>query len=154
MAGADMRLDLDARQANAMFARLIANGSNLTPLMSEIGSELEASTLKRFADSVGPDGVAWVPLKPATLTRKKTKQILVENSDLMSSIHFEVGPTHVELIAGPAEYAAIHQFGGKPDMPPGPAGIPARPYLGLSEADLDGIDEAASSFLAEAARGP
>ncbi|MEI8599765.1 phage virion morphogenesis protein [Shewanella sp. PP-Sp27a-2] len=27
-------------------------------------------------------------------------------------------------------YAAIHHFGGTDDMPAGPAGIPARPYLG------------------------
>ena len=45
-------------------------------------------------------------------------------------------------------YAAIHQFGGTPDMHPGPAAIPARAYLGLSDADVVEIEDELEHWIA------
>jgi phage virion morphogenesis protein len=49
----------------------------------------------------------------------------------------------------PLVYAAIHQFGGTEGMAPGPAAIPARPYVGLSPESVAKI----AAFASAHARG-
>jgi phage gpG-like protein len=38
-------------------------------------------------------------------------------------------------------------FGGTPDMPPGPAAVPGRPYLGLSPAGAQELLDLAERYL-------
>lgn len=59
-------------------------------------------------------------------------KILTLSGQLASSLTTEYGDDYA-LIGSNKVYAAIHQWGGLPDMPPGPAGIPARPYMGLDD---------------------
>lgn len=141
----------DRRFAEACDA-LMARGTRLLPLLAEIGSELVRSTQDRFVDQVDPDGVPWVDLAPATWSRKRTDRILVEYGDLSGGINFEPTDDYVDVIAD-REYAAIHQFGGTPDMAPGPAAIPARPFLGISREDAAIVVAAAERYLVEALTG-
>lgn len=152
MAGAQFTVQLDDAAVQAMWRRLIEAGTNLKPLLTEIGSVLEDSTKKRFSSQESPDGVAWSPLSQVTLDRKKTGRILYESGDLFDSIRFEAGDDFVQLIAGPTEYAATHQFGRADNrMFGGPlAPIPARPFLGLSEDDQAEILDAMSDYLKRA----
>jgi phage virion morphogenesis protein len=142
MAGATIKVEVDDALVQQALSRVARIASDARPLFTEIGSALEASTRERFDQGKGPDGVAWVDLKPATRRRKRNPKILVERGDLLASIGFEAGPDFVQIVAGPTQYAATHQF-GRPD-----AGIPARPYLGLSEDDMKEIDEAAGDYVA------
>ncbi len=66
--------------------------------------------------------------------------------NLVDSITSEI-QGYEALIGSDLKYAAIHQHGGTPDMAPGPAGIPAREYLGYSPGNLDGIEALADSWL-------
>lgn len=152
MAGAQFTVQLDDAAAQAMWRRLIEAGTNLKPLLTEIGSVLEDSTKKRFSSQESPDGVAWSPLSQVTLDRKKTGRILYESGDLFDSIRFEAGDDFVQLLAGPTEYAATHQFGRADNrMFGGPlAPISARPFLGLSEDDQAEILDAMSDYLKRA----
>lgn len=151
MAGAKIGVEL-VDDAGAMFARLIARGANLKPLLTELGSILEDGSKDRFRTQTDPTGAAWSPLSPTTLARKKTTRILFESGDLQSSIRSEVSDRMVEIIAGPTEYAATHQFGradnkmfGKAKAP-----IPARPFLGLSDADNEEIRDATLEYFRRA----
>lgn len=147
MAGATIKVEVDDARVQQALSRVAAIGSNARPLFTEIGSALEASTRQRFEQGQGPDGIAWADVKPATRRRKRNPKILVERGDLLNSIAFEAGSDFVQIIAGPTQYAATHQF-GRPE-----ANIPARPFLGLSDDDLQEIDEATGDYVARMFRG-
>ena len=66
--------------------------------------------------------------------------------DLLNSVQPEPADAHVDIVAGPTEYAGIHQFGGMAGRNRSTE-IPARPYLGLSAEDRDEILDAASDYL-------
>lgn len=142
MAGATIKVEVDDAKVQQALARVARIASDARPLFTEIGSALEASTRERFELGKGPDGNAWEGLQPATRRRKRNPRILVERGDLLNSIAFEAGSDFVQIVAGPTQYAATHQF-GRPEV-----NIPARPYLGLSDDDLREIDEATGDYVA------
>ncbi|MCZ2108253.1 MAG: phage virion morphogenesis protein [Dehalococcoidia bacterium] len=178
MAGAEFKVDVDMTFAQAMFERLREAAINLKPLMTEIGSELEHSTRQRMvAGGPAPDGTPWVKLAPLTRAMKRGPGPLRERGDLLASVHFEASSNEVSIIAGPTQYAAVHQFGSAPYVilpkkgkalsfgPPSSEGkgkkggsitrrkvnhpgAPARPFLGLSTDDHVTIIDAARDYLA------
>jgi phage virion morphogenesis protein len=149
MAGASYKVEIEDGQARAMFARLLRAGVNMKPLFTEIGSALKQSTKDRFLTETDPEGNPWVELSPVTRARKKTDRKLYESSDLFLSIEDEPHDSFVDIIAGQTEYAAVHQLGNPNNrFFKGPlAPIPARPFMGISEADSDEIDDALSAYL-------
>lgn len=152
MAGALIKVSLDKAVADATLKRLEAGVRNALPLFTEVGSALEASTRDRLGRTkTAPDGTPWLDLSPAWAARKKERGfsggILTMRGDLLNSVAFEAAADHVDIIAGPTEYAALHQYGGTPDMAPGPAAVPARPFLGVSAEDAQEIDEATRDWL-------
>lgn len=156
MSGAAFKVELDDAKVQRIFARLTASASNLTPLFAEIGSALEESTRQRFTTERAPDGQPWEPIDPDWLATKKARGfnagILKMRGDLANSIHYEASSDYVEIIAGPTEYAAVHQFGGQAGRR-GASNLPARPFLGVSDDDLAEIRDAADSYLEKATRG-
>lgn len=106
-------------------------GFQMAELTDAAGAILESSTLDRFDTKTAPDGAAWVPWSKAyDDTRGDRHSLLVEEGDLRDSIasYSTGGAVHVgsNLI-----YAAHHHFGGDEIG----SGIPARPYLGISDED-------------------
>lgn len=156
MAGASFKVEVDDTAAQAAFQRLIQVGLNMKPLWTEIGSALEDSSRRRFETERAPDGQAWEPISEPWRKTKEKKGfltgILKMRGDLANSIRFEASGDYVEIIAGPTEYAAIHQFGGEAGRNRATT-IPARPYLGLSDEDREEIADAASDALDRAAKG-
>jgi hypothetical protein len=57
-------IQVDDKQVLDMLAELSRRMTNLQPAMKEIGEDIVASTKRRFADSVGPDGTPWVANSP------------------------------------------------------------------------------------------
>lgn len=133
--------------ARVRLKELAERGVRLRPLMLEIGYELVRSTLQRFEDEVDPDGNPWVDLRPATLARKRGSKKLVEVGFLRGGIAVLSATDASVEYGADREYAAIHQFGGTPDMAPAPAAIPARPYLGISESDRARVAAIVADFL-------
>lgn len=119
---------------------------DLTGPMKAIAAHLETTTILRFEDERGPDGVPWKPSQRVLDNPgSKTLQLrghLKDSIQANSGRDFaEVGPANS---GGPAIYAAIHQFGGT--IKPRTKGalsfagrvvaavrIPARPYLGFTD---------------------
>ena len=118
----------------------------MADLMDNIGSELDSSTHRRIdAEKTAPDGGRWPGWSEAYgETRHPGHTLLVSNSDLLQSIQFVASAREVS-IGSNLPYAAIHQFGGA-DV--GKPGLPARPYLGLSDDDRAEITAMAEDFLA------
>lgn len=157
MSGAKVRVELDDRAAQGLLDRVAAGARIARPLFTEIGSALEASTRERIQTTKrAPDGTPWLDISPAWIKRKRerghSEGILTMRGDLLNSIAFEAGDAFVDIIAGPTNYAAIHQFGGEAGRGR-KTNIPARPYLGLSDEDQTEIREATDDWLGGLAAG-
>ncbi len=110
------------------------DGFRMAELADAAGAILESSTRGRFDTKTDPDGTAWVPWSEAyDDTREDRHSLLVEEGDPRDSIASYSTGSEVH-VGSNLIYAAHHHFGG--DETGG--GIPARPYLGIS--DEDGTD--------------
>lgn len=151
---------VDDAQAQRWFGQLLARGSNMTGLMADIGEYLLESTQGRFDTGIGPDGIAWAPLKDGS-GRTPLNQTRRMRDDMSPSS----GADWVELTAH-AKQARWHQEGTDPyeirakngkalSWPGGPGprakvnhpGLPARPFMGISDEDDRKIAELAIAWL-------
>lgn len=131
-----IRIELDDEATQAAFARLVQAGSQLRPLMQEIGEFLSETTKQRFQTSTAPDGSRWAPNTEVTYIRllerykssfsKKTgkitasgsrraaskKPLIGETGSLSTTINYRAGSDFVE-IGSSMEYAAVQQFGAR-----------------------------------------
>lgn len=154
-----------------MLGELSGRMQNLRPAMKEIGDDIVASTKRRFADAVGPDGTPWaanstkttIPFylhvtgsykEDGTLSKKGAarsaakKPLTGETKVLRASVNSQVDGASVR-VGSPMPYAAMQQFGGitsPRSMIPGKT-IPARPFLGISESDRVNILDILGSYL-------
>jgi phage virion morphogenesis protein len=150
---------------------LLQRVDDLGPALREIGEDLTESTKQRFASATDPDGTPWARNSVVTLERYGAmfarnkdgtmkpggvramgakKPLTGETRALQTTINYQVtGPTTV-TIGSPMVYAAVQQFGAQAGSlgPKSPWGdIPARPFLGLSPADEQGILDVVRGYL-------
>lgn len=116
MSGISLELELVGADATARLQGLLNRMDNRTPLFARIGDRLVKSTSDNFRSQSGPDGVAWQPLRPATINARTSKgltpiQILRARGNLAGSIN-RLATNDEVRIGTPVEYAAIHQLGG------------------------------------------
>ncbi len=143
MSGAQIELTLQGIAAvETRLGRLAS--ADLEDLAFNAGELLQQTTIERIVSGkAGPDGTAW-PAWSAdyAATRKANHSLLFASGALSGQTtlgvqNYTEGDT--VKVGANAVYAAIHQFGGK-------AGrgrkvtIPARPYLGLSDADREAVE--------------
>lgn len=156
--GIEIRFVIDDRLGEYL-GRAVAACDDMTPEMKAIAVHLEATTRERFETETGPDGKRW---KPSRRAIEEGGQTLTLTGDLKSSIRADWGKTHAEVGAersfGAAVYAAIHQFGGiiRPTARKALSfggGIfaqvvmPARPFIGFSQASREAIEEILRGFV-------
>ncbi|EPW1927335.1 phage virion morphogenesis protein [Escherichia coli] len=92
-----------------------------------IAAALLSSTEQAFERQADPDtGKGWKSWSDPWLAWRQ------EHGFVPGSITTDYGQDYA-LIGSPKIYASIHQWGGTPDMAPRPAGVPARPYMGLDK---------------------
>lgn len=150
-----------AKEIGRALVNLQLKMGDLRSALDEIGSMIVASTQQRFIEGRDPDGMPWKPSHRAT---SENGQTLVLGGYLRDSIVHAVGRDSVEIGTN-LIYARIHQFGGtiraksgknlrfkvgnrwvsKPEVT-----IPARPFLGLSEADAAEIHTIIKDYIEEA----
>ncbi|CAI8741881.1 MULTISPECIES: phage virion morphogenesis protein [Methylococcus] len=165
MAGTFIRVDDEnARKALAELVRLIGNPE---PALRDIGAYLERSHDERFAAGEAPDGSKWAPLSESyrAIKPQHRDKVLVLEGHLRNSLHYQVEDDGL-LFGTDRIYGAVHQFGaamgefgryyqlsrlkydkndfrrhaGSKKGHPIPWGdIPARPFVGLSDADREEI---------------
>ena len=130
MGGTSFKLDwggLDRALGSA-----VGKAARTKPVLEEIGEALVSSTVERFSSSTAPDGTPWEPSQRAEREGGKT---LVDSGRLRSSIGYEASSAHV-AVGSNVEYARIHQLGGKAGRNHSVT-LPARPYLGFSDEDIE-----------------
>lgn len=140
---------------------------NTQALMESVGEALVSGTLKRFDAEEDPEGNKWEPSGRAS---EEGGQTLTGTGRLRRSIEYAATSDKV-MVGSNLAYARIHQKGGKTSPHvirpkrkkalafggvvrkkvnhPG-SDIPARPYLGVSEDDMDDVKAAMTNFLAGA----
>lgn len=131
----DLDISIDTAHIQAAFARVRALGQNPRPITRQIAGILADSSEQAFADEKDPQtGMPWADLTPKHKAKRAklgySGKKLQMRGDLAMSLTTGFGTTSA-WIGSNLEYAAIHQLGGTPDMAPGPAAVPARPYMGL-----------------------
>lgn len=149
MAGASLEIRVDDAALRSALAQLRATTGDLQPVFRDLGEALLNSTRDRFSTFKSPSGTRWAALSPAYQKRKKQNKhkILTLRGHLRGLLAYQVRPDAL-LVGTPLDYGATHQFGAKKGAfgrtrrgGPIPWGdIPARPFLGLSDADRAEID--------------
>lgn len=165
-------VEFDNAQVDAALERLADGVANPAPVLKAIGELLAESTLQRFATSTAPDGTTWEPNKAATLEAylgrtggnyKKDgslskkgaarlagkKPLIGESRELSRSIRKQMVGDSVVEVGTNLVYGAMQQFGGtKAEFPHLWGDIPARPFLGISDADAAAIEREIEDYLA------
>lgn len=147
--------------------RTLGPGGLRGPL-AEIGEDLVEATKRRFDSSTGPDGARWAPNSLATimsllegtrgnfkrdgaLTKRGTARVagkkpLVDSGVLQDTIAYQIDGD--SLFVGTNRFAgqwdggaAVHQFGSKDGS------IPARPFLGADEQDIERMLDVLETYL-------
>ena len=151
MTGVRMEFSFNDKALRIDLRKRLAQLEDVTPFLKSIGEEFAGAggiINQRFKDEKGPDGKAWAPLSDRTIKARLKKNgnapltILRLRGHLAGSINYQVSGGVLKVGTGKEveDYAGVHQFGGK-------AGrglkvhIPARPYLGFSDADMEFIED-------------
>ena len=156
---------IDDTEIQGALKRLLSLGNNPSPAMRDIAAQGESATRMRFRLQVGPDGKRWKPSLRAQILGGKT---LTKDGHLSGSVSANSGADFAEWGVNRI-YALIHQIGGviraksagalKFMLPGGgfavvkAVRIPARPYLGVNDADRNDILNIIQSHIGSATGG-
>lgn len=147
MSGVQLQVTIDDTEVRAALAGAEERATDMTPAFDEIGATVVSHTLLRFASQTDPDGHPWTPLSPVTVALRGggNPHILVNHGILRGSITHIAHSNEVEIGTN-VVYGAIQQLGG--DTGRGHrVHIPARPYLGIDQADREDIPDILGRFL-------
>lgn len=174
-----INIDLNDAELQAELKKLAAKLSDLTPFFKDVGETLLNSTRERFRTQTAPDGERWAALSPAYAARKpRHKDKPLTLSGVLRGTLTKQADADSLRIGTPLVYGAVHQFGATKgsfgtvvarineyarrtktgattvkahtrNMAIPWGDIPARPFLGLSEADRQDLLEALNEYLAE-----
>jgi phage virion morphogenesis protein len=136
-------ITVDDKQLQAALAQLASSVLDMTPAMRKIAGTLAMVVEDNFAAEGRP---RWQPSQRAASSGGKTLQ---QTGRLASSIVTDYDASSV-VIGSNAEYARIHQLGGKAGRGHS-VELPARPYLPVT-ADGDLQPEASEAVLATVLR--
>lgn len=139
MAGAFLTVTPSGQESVlTLLKELYAKTGDLEPVFRDIGEELLESHKARWKMEVSPGGEPWLPLSEETIQRKGFDLILREHDYLRDELHYDVNPLAL-YFGTPKDYGQWHQFG---------EGVPARPWLGFSQSDIQSIETLIHEYLA------
>lgn len=130
MTGVSLKIDyqFEDRQVVDLLDQLSRQLDDMQPVFADIGEYLLLAHDEHFDAQEAPDGTPWEPLDPKYQARKKKNQdlILVLDEYLRGTLAYNADSDSLEF-GTPRIQGATHHF-GDPDR-----GIPARPWLGVSD---------------------
>lgn len=155
-------VELKEDQIAAALMRAVEQMEDLTPLMQGIGEILIDSTKERFKAGTSPEGTKWAAKSATTLAAygaRKSNRIdarpLFGPTGMLSQQIFSEAERDQVAVGSARVYAAMMQFGGtKAEFPHLWGNIPARPFLGISEADRVNIVNEIEDWLRGAFNQP
>ena len=178
MTGARVSFDLDDSALQAALARAINMIENPRDTLDEIGARLELSVARRFETETDPEGQPWLPSRRATKeggqTLTDTARLRQSIARLASDTEVAVGTNviygAIHQFGGKIEQpartqqilidddtgrfvspgAAVEARVVDAEIPARTINIPARPFLGVSDADTTAINKIVRRHIQEA----
>lgn len=138
----EFRVDADVSEVIDAMDRMEDNARDTGPLMKTLADILLEGVHDNFANEEGPDG-PWVPLDPDTVIARQKKGYTGKKLQRSRMLHNSIQAVSDKESASAAsnlEYAPIQFLGGTPDMPPGPADVPARNAMHINDETSKEID--------------
>ena len=143
-----IEIKIDDREIQQLLKKLISKTENLRPLMKNIAGIMLDSVEENFEKEGRPN--RWTSLAKLTIKQRTKKgywpgRILQVRGDLAASITSK-SDENSAVVGTNKVYASIHQFGGD-------AGrnkrvkITARPYLKLTEGDINQVLSVTKEYL-------
>lgn len=123
----------------------VKNMANHQALMNSVGEALVSNTIDRFQKEETPEGAQWEPSGRAS---NESGQTLTDTARLKKSIDY-AATSDLVMVGSNTVYARIHQLGGQTGKGH-KVTMPARPYLGVSKADMEEVKSILHDFLAGA----
>lgn len=119
-------------------------GIGFDDVLETVGEVVESQVRRRItSEQEAPDGTPWEAWSKAyARTRHGNHSLLISGGALVDSLGFVVTRNMVE-VGSNMIYAGVHQFGNEAK------GIPARPYLGLSDDDEREITAVIDGWIEE-----
>ncbi len=134
-----IKIDIDDREVKKELARLVGRVQDRRPLMRKIAGIMHDAVEENFEQEGRPK---WKPSKRAMKQSGKTLQ---DTGQMAKSVTEEYDNDSA-LVGTNKKYAAIQHFGGKAGRGK-KVTIPARPFLKLTDSDLEEIKEAVKEHL-------
>ena len=143
-----IEIKIDNQEVERRLQEIAKKSSNLRPLMKNITGIFASTAEDNFAEEGRPD--KWVDLSEVTKKQRKKigkypGQILQVTGQLASSVNTYYDDDSA-VIGSNLAYAAIHQLGGQAGKNK-KVTIPARPYLKLTDDDLEEIMESVEKYI-------
>lgn len=148
MSDDSVEIKIDNQEVTERLLELARRGENLRPLMKNIAGIFASSTEDNFREEGRPE--KWTDLAGATKKKRAKKrkwpgQILQVEGKLATSVNTQYDDNSA-VIGSNLDYARIHQLGGNAGKNH-KAEIPARPYLKLTNDDLEEILNVITIYL-------
>lgn len=146
----DFTIKVDDREVQRLFQIMQKRGMDTSLTNQKVAIFMHKSVIRNLNDQKDETGKAWKPLSPATLLRRRTRKkppptsstkMLVDTGSLRRSIRWKFGRNSATVTAGGTKevgYARIHHFGGMAGRGR-KVGIPARPYMYVTDKDVQTI---------------
>ena len=143
-----IEIKVDDKEIQQLLKRLISKTENLRPLMKNIAGIMLDSVEENFEKEGRP--YKWQGLAKPTIKQRTKKgywpgRILQVRGELAASITSKYDENSA-VVGTNKVYAAIHQLGGEAGRNTN-VKIPARPYLKLTEDDINQILEVTKDYL-------
>ena len=139
-----LQIEVDTNRSEKGIRELNSRIRDLSYPFKEIGEYMLTETAMRFDRGVDPDGRPWIKSKRASRDGGKT---LVDKGMLRQAINYKASKDEVEIGVGNFPvYARIHQYGGRTGKGHR-LNLPARPYLGINQDDIDEAQRIIEKFL-------
>lgn len=155
-----VNVDVDFGDIAGGLRRLLERTEGLEPVMQEAAEYMVRSVKNRFRTRTGPDGERWPGLAEATIEIKGHDRPLFLSGELLRSIDVEDVSDRGFSVWTEDPKAQFHQAGtsrpsgrffskkfgsrAEPQIP-----VPARPFMGFSEANLKHISRLLRQHLFE-----
>ena len=143
-----IEIKIDNKEVLTRLQELASRGENLRPLMKNIAGIMSTATEDNFKDEGRPE--KWVDLSETTKKQRQKigkypGQILQVSGQLASSVSTAYDDNSA-VIGSNLAYAVIHQLGDQTGKNKKTT-IPARPYLKLTDDNIEEIFEEINNFL-------
>jgi phage virion morphogenesis protein len=131
---------------------ILEHSEHLQPAIQEAAEYMVRSTRNRItgkkSDRHAPDGEPWAPLSEMTIEKKGHNQILYQSGELLDSIHIENVTNDGFTVIADSPHASYMQSGVKRTngWVKGKK-IPARPFIGFSEANIRRIAKILRDYI-------